>query len=64
MMGGKCGIAGLMVLMMMMMILCSRIGGVTAAVYTVGESSGWSTGGDYSSWATDKKFTVGDTLGM
>ncbi|XP_058086238.1 uclacyanin-3-like [Magnolia sinica] len=33
-----------------------------AADYTVGDSSGWSTGVDYSTWASGKKFAVGDTL--
>lgn len=53
--------AGLMALMMM---ICCGIGGVSAAVYTVGESSGWSMGSDYSTWASDKTITVGDTLGI
>lgn len=55
------GNAGLMALMM---IMCCGIGAASAAVYTVGESSGWSMGSDYSTWAADKIFKVGDTLGM
>ncbi|XP_057773411.1 blue copper protein [Salvia miltiorrhiza] len=51
---------GLMVVMIAMIIV--GIGGVSAAVYTVGDSSGWSVGADYSTWATDKTFKVGDTL--
>jgi hypothetical protein len=31
--------------------------------YTVGDSSGWASGVDYSTWASDKTFNVGDTLG-
>ena len=33
-----------------------------ATDYTVGDSSGWSTGVDYDTWASDKTFKVGDTL--
>ena len=31
--------------------------------YTVGDTSGWSSGVDYGTWTSDKNFTVGDTLG-
>ncbi|KAG8369192.1 hypothetical protein BUALT_Bualt15G0125600 [Buddleja alternifolia] len=48
--------------LMVLMIICSAIRAVPAAIYTVGEASGWSMGGDYSSWASDKTFAVGDTL--
>lgn len=34
-----------------------------ATVYTVGDASGWVIGGDYSTWASDKTFAVGDSLG-
>ncbi|KAL5074913.1 hypothetical protein RYX36_013897 [Vicia faba] len=33
-----------------------------ATVYTVGDTSGWTIGGDYSTWASDKTFAVGDSL--
>lgn len=33
-----------------------------ATDYTVGDSSGWTSGVDYSTWASDKTFAVGDTL--
>ncbi|CAM0944992.1 unnamed protein product [Alopecurus aequalis] len=33
-----------------------------AVDYTVGDSSGWAGGVDYSTWASDKTFNVGDTL--
>ncbi|KAF6170292.1 hypothetical protein GIB67_042982 [Kingdonia uniflora] len=33
-----------------------------ATVYTVGDTSGWTTGVDYSTWTSDKTFAVGDTL--
>lgn len=35
-----------------------------AAVFTVGDSSGWSLSTDYGTWATANTFSVGDTLGM
>lgn len=34
-----------------------------ATVYTVGDTGGWVMGTDYSSWTSDKTFTVGDSLG-
>ncbi|XP_075516056.1 chemocyanin-like [Primulina tabacum] len=52
------GISNLVALIM----ICGSIHGVPAAIYTVGDSSGWSMGGGYGSWASDKTFTVGDTL--
>ncbi|XP_011032393.1 PREDICTED: mavicyanin-like [Populus euphratica] len=33
-----------------------------ATTYTVGDSSGWTTVGDYTTWASGKTFTVGDSL--
>ncbi|KAL3830400.1 hypothetical protein ACJIZ3_019202 [Penstemon smallii] len=48
-------------MVLMVMILCT-IRAVRAAVYTVGDSSGWSISGDYGTWASDKTFAVGDTL--
>ncbi|KAL2497875.1 Cupredoxin superfamily protein [Abeliophyllum distichum] len=33
-----------------------------ATDYTVGDSSGWSMGADYSTWTSGKTFAVGDTL--
>ncbi|KAJ4701390.1 putative Blue copper protein [Melia azedarach] len=33
-----------------------------ATVYTVGESSGWTMGADYSTWTSGKTFAVGDSL--
>ncbi|KAL6527281.1 hypothetical protein OROGR_016371 [Orobanche gracilis] len=47
-------------LMVVLVLLICR--GVPAEVYTVGDSSGWAMGADYSTWPTDKTFTVGDTL--
>jgi len=34
-----------------------------ATLHTVGDSSGWAIGADYSSWTSGKTFAVGDTLG-
>ena len=50
-------------LMVLMMAMCCGIGGISATVYTVGDTSGWSVGSDYTTWAADKTFKVGDTLG-
>lgn len=33
-----------------------------AVQYTVGDSTGWTSAGDYSTWVQGKTFTVGDTL--
>ncbi|KAE9587115.1 hypothetical protein Lal_00004725 [Lupinus albus] len=33
-----------------------------AAIYTVGDNSGWTIGADYSTWTSDKTFSVGDSL--
>ncbi|KAL3634018.1 hypothetical protein CASFOL_021072 [Castilleja foliolosa] len=50
---------GVGLMMMVLAMICSRI---AATTYTVGDSSGWAMGGDYSTWASDKTFVVGDTL--
>lgn len=34
----------------------------SATVYTIGDTSGWSLGVDYTTWASDKTFVVGDSL--
>ncbi|PON91639.1 Phytocyanin domain containing protein [Trema orientale] len=34
----------------------------SATVYTVGDTSGWAMGVDYSTWGSDKTFVVGDSL--
>lgn len=34
-----------------------------AKVYTVGDTSGWATGVDYTTWASDKTLAPGDSLG-
>lgn len=50
--------------LLMTMIWCGVEIEIEAAVYTVGDTSGWSIGADYSTWATDKTFSIGDTLGI
>jgi len=34
-----------------------------ATIHTVGDKSGWAIGSDYNTWASDKTFAVGDSLG-
>lgn len=36
---------------------------VYAVEYTVGDTSGWTQGFDYTSWVSGKTFKVGDVLG-
>lgn len=36
---------------------------ISAKEYIVGDKSGWTLDFDYQSWAKDKVFIVGDTLG-
>ncbi|XP_011074212.1 blue copper protein [Sesamum indicum] len=55
-------LSGRIAIMVVLAVICCGIPAVPAAVYTVGDSSGWAMGGDYGSWATDKTFAVGDTL--
>ncbi|PSR99855.1 Blue copper protein [Actinidia chinensis var. chinensis] len=45
----------------LVLILCSAVPSL-ATDYTVGESSGWAMGTDYSTWTSGKTFTVGDSL--
>ncbi|KAH6837967.1 hypothetical protein C2S53_018308 [Perilla frutescens var. hirtella] len=46
----------------LLIVCCAIIEAAAAAVFTVGDSSGWALGADYRTWATDKTFSVGDTL--
>ncbi|WOK96239.1 stellacyanin-like [Canna indica] len=43
-------------------LLISCVTWVSSTDYTVGDSKGWELGVDYSTWASDKKFAVGDKL--
>ncbi|XP_065872449.1 blue copper protein-like [Euphorbia lathyris] len=54
-----CGLLGVIATTL---VVCMVVSPCVATVYTVGDSSGWAIGVDYSIWATDKTFNVGDTL--
>ncbi len=45
-----------------LLVLCMVVPSL-ATVYTVGDSTGWTTGVDYSTWTSGKTFVVGDSLG-
>ncbi|XP_022769653.1 uclacyanin-3-like [Durio zibethinus] len=45
-----------------LLVLLLATPAVYAVQYTVGDSSGWSTSGDYTTWVQGKTFNVGDTL--
>jgi PBP1b-binding outer membrane lipoprotein LpoB len=45
------------------LLLVSCVSAAAATKYTVGDASGWTTTGDYATWASGKKFKVGDILG-
>ncbi|XP_010939704.1 mavicyanin [Elaeis guineensis] len=44
------------------LILISCVTWVSATVYTVGDTSGWTSGVDYSTWTSGKTFAAGDSL--
>lgn len=46
-------------------VLVMLAGAASAAVYTVGDKTGWTVMGnpDYGAWAASKKFHLGDTVG-
>lgn len=51
---------------LMTMVVCgSLVQTVVGAVYTTGDSAGWTTIGnvDYKQWAATKTFKLGDTIG-
>ncbi|XP_062221049.1 uclacyanin-3-like [Phragmites australis] len=45
-----------------MVLLAAVVAPAYATDYVVGDSSGWTSGADYTTWAKDKTFRVGDTL--
>ncbi|XP_072962748.1 mavicyanin-like [Typha angustifolia] len=45
-----------------LLILLAASAPAYATDYTVGDSTGWTSGGDYKTWASGKTFAVGDTL--
>jgi hypothetical protein len=44
------------------LLLISCVSWSSATDFTVGDSSGWATGVDYTTWASGKSFQAGDTL--
>lgn len=46
----------------LLIFLAAAVPAAVATDYTVGGSQGWTSGVDYSSWASGKTFNVGDTL--
>ena len=54
--------AGCSSLALAALLLVSCASMAVATKYTVGDTSGWTTGADYTTWASDKEFKVGDTL--
>ncbi|KAL5211749.1 hypothetical protein ABZP36_022596 [Zizania latifolia] len=55
--------AGASCLAMVALLLVACAPAAAATSYTVGDSSGWTTGVDYTRWAGSKSFKVGDSLG-
>ncbi|XP_020259635.1 LOW QUALITY PROTEIN: blue copper protein-like [Asparagus officinalis] len=45
-----------------LLVVVIAVAPAMATDYTVGDSSGWTQGVDYKTWASDKTFKVGDTL--
>lgn len=45
---------------LLLLVVCSSPAAATS--YTVGDGSGWTTGVDYTTWASTKSFKVGDSL--
>jgi hypothetical protein len=50
-----------LVLVALLVAGCAAL--ASATTYNVGDSQGWTTGFDYTSWASNKAFAVGDRLG-
>ncbi|KAJ6400266.1 hypothetical protein OIU84_015837 [Salix udensis] len=46
----------------LLILLLAAPAAYAATTYTVGDSNGWTTSQDYTTWASDKTFTVGDSL--
>ncbi|KAF8404657.1 hypothetical protein HHK36_009545 [Tetracentron sinense] len=45
------------------LVLCCVVPSL-ATVYTVGDTTGWMTNVDYSTWTSGKTFAVGDSLDL
>uniref|UniRef100_A0A0E0KTG6 Phytocyanin domain-containing protein n=1 Tax=Oryza punctata TaxID=4537 RepID=A0A0E0KTG6_ORYPU len=54
--------AGLRPGVLVAVLLAAAAAPASAKDYTVGDSSGWTTGVDYTAWAKGKTFNIGDTL--
>ncbi|XP_049393022.1 mavicyanin-like [Solanum stenotomum] len=50
------------ILLVMLVVMMSTLGSTTAAVYEVGDSSGWTFNYNYEQWAASKHFQLGDVL--
>jgi hypothetical protein len=46
-----------------LLVVVSSVAAASAATFTVGESSGWTTGFNYDTWVSGKTFAAGDQLG-
>ena len=51
-----------MALAVALLVLLLATPAAYAEQYTVGDGTGWTTTGDYTTWVEGKTFTVGDTL--
>lgn len=45
------------------LLVSGTLTNAAATAYIVGDSKGWAMGVNYTSWASDKKFVIGDKLG-
>lgn len=55
--GTPCGL-----LLAIVLLVAGAVVPASAKDYTVGDSSGWKPGVDYTAWAKGKSFAIGDTL--
>lgn len=49
--------------LMALLVVVSSVAAASAASHTVGDSSGWTLGVNYDTWANGKTFADGDQLG-
>jgi len=55
--------AGAAVIAGLVLLAAAAAAPASATDYVVGDSSGWNSGVDYTTWAKGKTFSVGDNLG-
>jgi hypothetical protein len=55
--------AGTLVIAGLVLLAAAAAAPAYATDYVVGDSSGWTSGVDYTTWANGKTFSVGDNLG-